>query len=452
MALIPSVPASLRPSQAALVPVALIRVDSSCLHPRYPAKPGVRQVETIAWQTFANESVGHSISSATGWLIVGLTLVAILLMEAGFRLVFAVKDHFSAVETPDRRVIEAGYNGEAWPIQHYRELQLLQERWRPFVYFRQKPFSGETIAIDQDGLRLTWEPPPAPVDRGTARAVKVLMLGGSSLWGFGARNDQTIPSLVARKLQEASFRIEMKNLAEIGYVSTQEVVALVRELQSGYRPDLVIFYDGVNDTTSALLEGEAAVTTNEQNRRAEFNIRQSPARLGAALIARLVADSASYRFAQVIGRRLTGSTGAGRPPSADRSSELAAAVVRRYQANLEIVDKLGQGFGFEALHFWQPVVFDKPALTPYEREEAARFAWTREFFQKVHDGLQASAALRDNPRFHDLSQLFAASDRLVFIDYCHTTESANATIADAIAADIEQALRKRSPPTDPKSP
>ena len=27
----------------------------------------------------------------------------------------------------------------------------------------------------------------------------------------------------------------------------------MRELQEGYRPDLVIFYDGVNDTTSALL-------------------------------------------------------------------------------------------------------------------------------------------------------------------------------------------------------
>ena len=160
-----------------------------------------------------------------------------------------------------------------------------------------EPFSGQTISIDQDGLRRTWQAPlPRPV--GTEpKTFKVLMLGGSSLWGFGARDDHTIPSLVARKLHERGCRVEVRNLAEIGYVSTQEVVALVRELQSGYRPDLVIFYDGVNDTTSALLEGEAGVTTNERNRRAEFNIRQSPARLGAAMIAKLVEDSASYRFA-----------------------------------------------------------------------------------------------------------------------------------------------------------
>ena len=75
------------------------------------------------------------------------------------------------------------------------------------------------------------------------------MLGGSSLWGFGARDDQSIPSLVVHAMYERGWRVELKNLAEIGYVSTQEFVALYRELQAGYRPDVVIFYDGVNDTT-----------------------------------------------------------------------------------------------------------------------------------------------------------------------------------------------------------
>ena len=65
---------------------------------------------------------------------------------------------------------------------------------------------------------------------------------------------------------------------------------------------MVIFYDGVNDTTSAFLEGEAGVTTNEVNRRVEFNLRQSPGRLATGLAARLIQDSGSNRFAQMIGR------------------------------------------------------------------------------------------------------------------------------------------------------
>ena len=35
-------------------------------------------------------------------------------------------------------------------------------------------------------------------DDETAKPLKILMLGGSSLWGFGARDDHTIPSLIAQ--------------------------------------------------------------------------------------------------------------------------------------------------------------------------------------------------------------------------------------------------------------
>lgn len=388
------------------------------------------------------------------WSIAGLTLVAILLMEAGLRLAFAVKDRLSATEDLDRRVIAEGYRGESWPVRHHRELERLEDRWEPYAYFRQRPFSGETITIDRDGLRRTWQPPPSPRE---ARAFRVLMLGGSSLWGYGARDDRTIPSLVARTLQDGGCPVVVKNLAEIGYVSTQEVIALVRELQAGYRPDLVIFYDGVNDTTSALLEGEAGVTTNERNRRAEFNIRQSPARLGGAMIAGLVHDSASFRLAGIFARRLLGARGPeGALPSADRRRELAAEVVRRYRANLAIVDRLARGFGFEALYYWQPVIFDKTAPTPYEREEAEKLGWARGFLGEVYGAIRASGELGGDRRFHDLSRIFADTHELVFIDYCHTTESANDRIAGVIAGHALSALRAAEggrrggdPPTQP---
>jgi lysophospholipase L1-like esterase len=380
----------------------------------------------------------------TLWSIAGLTLIAVLLTEASFRCVFAIKDALSARPIPDRRVIAEGYGGETWPVRHYRELESLEDRWQPYVYFRQKPFRGQTIAIDGEGLRLTWQPPPAPVGSDETRPFRILMLGGSSLWGFGARDDHTIPSLVARRLYEKGLRVEVRNHAEIGYVSTQEVIALIRELQGGYRPDVVVFYDGVNDTTSALLEGEAAVTTNERNRRAEFNIRQSPARLGASMLARLVQESASYRFAQVIGRRLSGGRGkVGGLPDLDRRNELAAEVVRRYRANLSIVEHLGRGFDFDALCYWQPVVFDKPSLDPHERSEAEELEWARGFFHQVYEAIRDSPELRGNPKFHDLSRLYSGTGGLIFIDYCHTTESANVPIARAMATEIERCLQGR---------
>ncbi len=376
----------------------------------------------------------------TVWSIAGLTVLAIILTESGFRLIFRVKDHFAAEAVPDRRVIDAGYGGESWPALHYRELQALEHRWEPYVYFRPRPFAGQTITIDRDGSRRTWIPPSSN-DR-PGKVCKLLFFGGSSLWGYGARDDRTIPSLVAREMYDRGYRVEVRNLGEIGYVSTQEVIALLRDLQTGYRPDLVIFYDGVNDTTSAWLEGEAGVTTNEQNRRAEFNLLHSPSRLAASLIVKLVHDSASYRFAQIVGSRL----GAARnvpdqPTPAKGAHALAAEVVRRYRANVDIVEKLGKEYGFETLFYWQPVVFDKLELTPFETEEARRFEWARGFFAEVYGGVRSSFKAGGDAHFHDLSRLFAGTPEFIFIDYCHTTESGNRKVAEAIARDAIAILR-----------
>lgn len=387
----------------------------------------------------------------TVWSIVGVTIVAIVLTEAALRLVFAVKDALAFAEAVDPRLIREGYGGETWPIQHDRELRALADRWEPYVYFRQKPFAGETITIDADGLRRTWAPPD-PAER-TAKVYNLLMLGGSTLWGYGARDDRTIPSLVARRLHERGYRIAIRNLAEIGYVSTQEAVALVRDLQTGYRPDLVIFYDGVNDTTSALLEGEAGVTTNERNRRAEFNILQSPARLGGSLLMRVVRDSASFRLAQVIAHRVAGPSTISLAGSAttDRKT-LVGNVVRRFQANLEMVEKLGREYGFNALFYWQPVVFDKEAPTPFEADEARKLEWARGFFGEVYGAIRESGELRGDRRFHDLSRLFGGSKELVFIDYCHTTEAANERVAAIIAGDVAKILPPAALPSTVEVP
>ena len=45
------------------------------------------------------------------------------------------------------------------------------------------------------------------------------------------------------------------NFGESGFVSTQGVIQLILELQSGNIPDLVIFYDGVNDVYAAYQSG-----------------------------------------------------------------------------------------------------------------------------------------------------------------------------------------------------
>jgi hypothetical protein len=377
----------------------------------------------------------------TAWSIAGITLIVAIVAEAVLQAAFYLKDRWTNQPRPDRRVLAEGYGGEEWPVRHYRELEELRDRWEPYVYFRQQPFVGTTISIGAAGLRRTWQPPsPAQADLAVRKRSRILMLGGSSLWGFGARDDQTIPSLLARELFERKRDVELRNLSEIGYVSTQELVALLRELLSGYRPDVVIFYDGVNDTTSALLEREAGVTTNERNRRAEFNLTRSNARLAGTLVASAVTSSAMYRLASAIRRRLDHGRSSFQAPDAAALTSLAADVIHRYAANIDIVERLGHELGFRPLFYWQPQIITKRDKRPFEREEAERFAWTEPLFAHVAQGIRTSRALVSDPAFHDLSALFADARDLVFIDYCHTTERANARVAAVMADDVVAAL------------
>ncbi len=375
-------------------------------------------------------------SLQTAWSIAGVSVVLVVVLEAGFRVGFAIKDWRDDSQAVAARRVAEAQGDPVWPLVNARELGRLADRFSPWVYFRQRPFHGQTITIDENGRRATWQPPGASESRAGRRPL-VVFLGGSTLWGYGARDMHTIPSLVAQRLFERGRAVDVQNQAEIGYVSTQELVALQLELRDGLRPDVVVFFDGVNDTTSAALEGHAGLSTNESNRVAEFNLRQSAPRLGRALGARLIEDSGLYRFARFVRRRL-GAGGLDMPRSFD--PRLASDVAECYAGNVAIIRGLGRQYGFRPFFFWQPVVFTKTTRTALEQDEAARFAPLESIFRAVHEQLKKSPELASAADYHDLSALFDNQSDGAFIDYCHTTEKANERIADLMREAILEAL------------
>ncbi len=125
--------------------------------------------------------------------------------------------------------------------------------------------------------------------------------------------------------------------------------------------------------------------------------------------------------------------------------DVALGVVRHYEANVALVEILAKSFGFRPLFFWQPTVFTKPALVAVEQEEARRFAWAESFMGDVYSRIRTSPQLESDAAFRDLSNIFDDAEGLVFIDYCHTTETANARIASEMAATVVNALSSPAP-------
>ncbi len=380
------------------------------------------------------------------WLLLGLTLLLLILLELFLRGFFALKDAAFAPPDPDPRIVRDGYGGAPWVASYFREQKEMDTRWEPYVYFREMPYQGQTIQIDRRGLRRTWNAPMSSAS--SERRGQVFVFGGSTIWGIGARDEFTIPSLLSKRLAERGFHVEVTNYGEIGYVNTQEVLALWLALRNGARPDLVLFYDGVNEVLSASQNGVAGLPLNEVNRVDDFANRQSPGRLVGSAIQIVLKDSASFRLASSIVKRLNGRTPS-RPaekPFQDRprsDDELAVEILRTFAWNRAFVEELGRRYGFDTLYYWQPVLFTKSRRNAFEAQERLKYEALEPLFLKAYQRVPTLNWSFEREHFRDLSGVYDNSSRLDYIDFCHTTETANRVVADLLAEDVARRLEAR---------
>jgi lysophospholipase L1-like esterase len=314
------------------------------------------------------------------------------------------------------------YERMPWAGRHWQEIREITTgvEYRSFVQTRRTPYHGQTIEVDGRGLRATRH--SHCDDRPT-----LLMFGGSTLWGWGAPDDLTIASLLAERFEAAGLPVCAVNYAEVGRVSTQEIVDLVLALKESSRPPaLVVFYDGCNDLLAAWTQGRADVESmhglfagwlDEYNRSGaggfDFLPRSNTGRLVEKLARRLGLREAPAEA----------------PVPAER---LASEVASSYTRNLAIVRALGRGDGFQAAFFLQPVALagNKP-MDALERALVARSlpraqGYLRALFTGAYSRMRASGG----PGFFDLSRAFDQSKEPFYFDVCHVTPEANRVVAD----------------------
>ena len=166
----------------------------------------------------------------------------------------------------DLRYQLPNYSNVSWAEQHFEDRKNLKAVYYDFIVWRRAEFKSNTINIGVDGLRKTYMP-DFRVD-----APEVWMFGGSTMWGNGVDDMNTIPSLLAKKTGAV-----VKNFGEDGYILRQELNALIKtyaELpaQSGHQRRTVIFYDGVNDGSGHCLSNNIQIATARQDQiRAALN-------------------------------------------------------------------------------------------------------------------------------------------------------------------------------------
>ena len=262
------------------------------------------------------------------------------------------------------------------------------------------------------------------------------MFGGSTLWGEGVRDQFTIPSLVGKDLAVRQVKAEITNFGEVGYVNTQELIELVLQLERGNIPDVVIFYDGVNDVTAAFQNRTAGSTLFEPKRELEYNISTRYNKLKRVFLLNTLDRYYLGKVIKSLSNKLSY-----RKPSYQEDKTLKNDLVEVYLNNLKIITALGKAYGFVPLFYWQPVIYTKNTLTSFEKQFAPKPLG--DLYRQSHAVMQAKYQKFAPYHFFDISGIFSNSNHEVYLDFCHVNEEANQIIAQRIAADL---LKIISPP------
>ena len=126
------------------------------------------------------------------------------------------------------------YDDKAFSNQIFLEFSKLKTQYRSFLGWRRDKVNYKYTNIEGKYNKRK--------SKGEEINNSSWFFGGSTMWGTGSSDDQTIPSqyhLITNK--------NVYNFGESGWNSRQSLNQLLNLIGDGYIPNQIIFYDGVND-------------------------------------------------------------------------------------------------------------------------------------------------------------------------------------------------------------
>jgi len=348
--------------------------------------------------------------------VINLAVFVVALIIVAELAAFAINAYTS--DTPEESGLP-NYNNSPWVTTFYREYKKsFKVEYRDYVVWRRKPFSGETINVGSDGRRLSYQPGSPVSDTVFA------FYGGSTMWGDGNRDQDTIPSVFARQ-----NRVNVRNNGEGGYIARQSLAWLVNEyiLEKDAEKKVVIFYDGVNDVLQRCWRENSGIGTYHEKENGEkiagaynvwiFNFRP---------IKEYIDD-----LREDLGKLSVPQTAFDCAASPDRAREVARTLIETWrQARL-----LAEGHGDVFVAVLQPVAYvgspNISHLPDVVRDRSMRAPEYRAVYAEIR------SMVRDYPGLHflDMTDAYDGED-YYYVDYCHVGPNAHEVLVKKLSAAI----------------
>ncbi|MFT5165020.1 MAG: hypothetical protein ACI8P3_000244 [Saprospiraceae bacterium] len=326
----------------------------------------------------------------------------------------------------DKRAFLSNYDSLDWAIPYYlEENREKSAAYKSYVGFRLKPYQGVHITIDTNGFRYT----PQLMNDNDSLPIAVF-LGGSTMYGSGCPDNYTIPFYFARN--QKGFKVF--NFGQPTYTAYQSFIALQLEITKGFEPNLVISYDGVNN--SPALHGFF-----EHSREALFKERIQGVR-PADTSKDFLSFRANRKFIEILRYKIKSNE------DSTIDFNKAAPKMQNEAAAIELLESwlamktLCKEHDADFVCFLQPHTFvGNPDLSNLINSNYTN--WHRglynsyQYYDNVFRLLDTDKYKELKPHFYDLTNVLDHMPN-VYIDFCHLSPNGNEKIADEILKYLRQ--------------
>lgn len=259
--------------------------------------------------------------------------------------------------------------------------------YEPFVQFKPMPIRHQHVEVSVHGFRKGADVQPWPPGE---EDFVVFVFGGSTTFGYGLANDQTLVVELQKAFNQAAQgpRFQCYNFGRGFYDSAQERALFESLLHAGRGPDAAIFIDGLND----------------------FYFPQAE---------------------PILTPELTAFTAPDLPEPMAAPAASPGDVIRRMAANHRMIRGIAKEFEIKVLFVAQPVPFFKYSADPIDYP----FTPNPEEFRTITLGYQEwERSARDAAELLWLADLFVETKAPAYLDQVHYTKAAGRRLAQEIVA------------------
>ncbi len=363
-------------------------------------------------------------------LIVLIALIAVI--EVTLHIVDAVLHHGEGDEVKKVYMLPQ-FEDKEWAKGLFEEVDALDGEYKKYRGCGKNEFKGKYINIGPDGARKTWN---AEDLKETARTIYVM--GGSTSWGYGARDDYTVPSYISKLLKNKGDEFRVYNYGEWAYTFTQSIYYLTTLLRDGHRPDYVIFCGGT-DVYNSYQSGRVGLL---QHTFIKGNVEEI-SNLGlikTGFLNIIRAHSMVYRELKKIKSKFD-------PPieqfqevahNYDDASlnQLAMDTVTYYEESHIMLAKLSAAYGFKYISIWPSVTYTEERLLEAESDTDARVH--DKTLKKLYGYFLANLNTRTIPHFFNISDVIKGRPKPYYFDTGHIIEEGNEVVAEKIVSILEK--------------